>query len=71
MTLNRAFSVGRFKCSGVSPKIAPADFLNEGYVVKIPKISTRKYCISCIKNFFDNGKLQMVEDENYLTIKTP
>ena len=68
MALYRAFSVGRFKCSGASPKIALSDFLSEGYVLKVTKNSASKFCLNCIKAFCNNKGLRFVEDADYLTI---
>jgi hypothetical protein len=70
MALYRAFSVGEFKCSGTSPKIAIADYFSEGYVLKIHQRTTNKYCKNCIRNFFNNRRLCVDEDENYLTIRS-
>jgi hypothetical protein len=70
MALNRAFMVGKFKCSGASPKIMVADYLNEGYVLKIPQLRINKYCKNCIRNFFSNGRLSVEEDDRYLTLRS-
>jgi|WetSurMetagenome_2_1015567.scaffolds.fasta_scaffold509883_2 hypothetical protein len=70
MALSRAFSVGVFKCSKVSPKIIVADILGDGYVLKIPKRSAKKYCLHCVRSFFNNGKLEVTEDKKYLTIRS-
>jgi hypothetical protein len=71
MALYRAFSVGRFRCSGVSPKISITDFLSEGYVLKVAKKSVRKYCLDCIRDFSINEGLRLSEDESYLSIHSP
>jgi hypothetical protein len=71
MAFHRAFSVGRFSCSGASPKITAASFLSEGYALTIKKDSTRKFCLGCIKDFFAKKGFRAVEDEKYLTIHMP
>jgi len=71
MALHRAFSVGLFKCSGASPKIMAAEYLSDGYVLKIKKNLTKKLCLSCIEYFFSNQGLRVTQDENYLTIQSP
>ena len=68
MALYRAFSVGRFKCSGASPKITITDFLGEGYVLKVAKNSASKYCLNCIKEFCADEGLRFDEDAHYLTV---
>jgi hypothetical protein len=70
MALYRAFSVGRFSCAGVSPKIGVTDFLSEGYVLKVMKNSTNKFCLNCIRNFCNEKELRFTEDANYLTISS-
>jgi hypothetical protein len=71
MALYRVFSAGRFKCSGASPKVTPAAYLSEGYVLKIKKNLTNKFCLNCIEYFFSNKGLRVTQDENYLTIESP
>ncbi len=71
MTLNRAFSVGRFKCSGIIAKITPEDFIGDGYVLRVPKESAHSFCLNCIKSFFDNGRIQISEDEQYVILQSP
>jgi hypothetical protein len=71
MALHRAFSVGRFKCSGASSMIKAADFADEGYVFVIRKDSTRKFCLRCIKDFFSNKAFRATENDNYMTIHYP
>jgi hypothetical protein len=68
MALYRAFSVGRFKCSGASPKIIVADFQSEGYVLKISKGSAEKFCLGCIRDFSKSKGLIVTENGAYLTI---
>jgi hypothetical protein len=68
MALQRAFSVGRFKCSGISPKINIANFLSEGYVLKVKKNSARKFCLNCIRKFCTTNGLRLTEDADYLTL---
>ena len=62
MALSRAFSVDRFS------KIGIADFLSEGYVLKVKKNSARKFCLNCIRNFCASEGLRLTEDADYLTI---
>jgi hypothetical protein len=71
MALYRAFSVGRFRCSGASPKITIADFQSEGYVLKIPKSHAEKFCLNCIRDFSKNKGLIVNENGDYLTIHSP
>ena len=71
VTLYRAFSVGRFKCSGIVPKINAADYLSDGYALKIAKESTRKFCIGCVKEFTKDKGFRVKEDEDYLTVSAP
>ena len=71
MALYRAFSVGRFKCSGALPKIGVTDFLSEGYVLKVTKNSASKFCLNCISDFCVNNRLKVTEDAGYLTISSP
>ncbi len=68
MALYRAFSVGRFKCPGASPKIMASEFLSEGYVLKIMKASASKFCLNCVREFCVSKGLGFTEDANYLTI---
>ena len=68
MALYRAFSVGRFKCSGALPKIGISEFLSEGYVLKVTKNSVSKFCLNCIRNFCAGEGLRLIEDADYLTI---
>jgi hypothetical protein len=68
MALYRAFSVGRFKCSGTSPKISIGDYLSEGYVLKVTKTSANKFCLNCIREFCVSKGLGFTEDADYLTI---
>ncbi len=68
MALYRAFSVGRFKCSGASPVVNGADFSGKGYALVIRKDSARKFCLRCVKDFLANRGLQSNENEKYLTI---
>jgi hypothetical protein len=63
--------VGRFKCSGESPVIKPADFASEGYVLVIRKDSGKKFCLRCIKKFITDKKLRATENGKYLTIHYP
>jgi hypothetical protein len=70
MALYRAFSVGRFKCAGVSPKISVADFPSEGYALVIRKESAKKFCLHCIKDFTANKRFRVTENESYLTIQS-
>ena len=71
MALSRTFSVGRFRCSKVKPKINIAEYLTDGYTLEIPKNSTTKFCVGCIKDYFGNKKgLLVTENENYLSIKS-
>jgi hypothetical protein len=71
MALYRIFSVGRFKCSGASPKIGICDLLGEGYVLKVTKNSASKFCLNCIRNFCFSKGLRLTEDADYLTIHSP
>jgi hypothetical protein len=71
MALYRAFSVGRFRCSGASPKITVADYQSEGYVLKIKKSSREKFCLNCIRDFSKKRGLIVTENGNYLTIQSP
>jgi hypothetical protein len=71
MALYRAFSVGLFKCSGASPKIMPAEYLSDGYNIKIEKNLPKKLCYDCIGYFFGNKGLRVTQDEKYLTIQSP
>jgi hypothetical protein len=70
MALYRAFSVGRFRCSGALPKIGIGDFLSEGYVLKVTKNSVNKFCLNCIRDFCIKKRLRITEDANYLTINS-
>jgi hypothetical protein len=70
MALYRAFSVGLFKCSGALPKIGVADFLSEGYVLKVTKNSAREYCLNCIRDFCSRKGFSLAEDADYLTIRS-
>jgi hypothetical protein len=56
---------------GASPKIMPAEYLRDGYLLKIKKNLTKKLCLSCIEYFFSNQGLRVTQDENYLTIQSP
>ena len=69
MALYRAFSVGRFKCSGTSPKIIAADYLTEGYNLVVDKDATKIFCLGCIKNFAES-EFHVTEDENYLVVRS-
>ena len=71
MALYRAFSVGRFKCSGALPKIGISEFLSEGYVLKVAKASVSKFCLNCIRDFCVSKGLGLTEDAGYLTINSP
>ena len=71
MALYRLFSVGRLNCSGIKPKISVANFLGEGYVLKITKKLATKYCINCVRDFSSERRLRVSEDKNYLTIQIP
>jgi len=68
MALYRAFSYGRFRCSGAMPKVSVVDYQREGYALVIRKGTAKKFCLRCIKDFFSNKGLRAREDENYLTI---
>jgi hypothetical protein len=70
MALCRAFSVGRFKCSNASPKITPAEYLRDGYVLAIKKNSVNKFCINCFQSFFSSKGLRVTDCESYLTIES-
>ncbi|MBT0159492.1 hypothetical protein G4O51_05860 [Candidatus Bathyarchaeota archaeon A05DMB-2] len=70
IALYRAFSVGRFKCSGTTPKIIVADYQGEGYVLKIKKVSTKTICLECIKEFSKKRGLIVTEDKAYMTIQS-
>jgi len=71
MALHRAFSVGRFKCSGIVPKITAAEFLTEGYALVIAKDSAKKFCLGCVKKFIMGKGFRATEDKKYLTIYAP
>ncbi len=71
MALCRAFSGGRFKCSGISPKIVAADFRSGGYNIVIKKDSARKLCLGCIREFVKKRPLYATEDEKFLIIYHP
>ena len=71
MALYRAFSVGRFKCSGIIPKIVAAEYLGDGYVLKIKKNSTTKFCLNCVEHFFNKKGLRFTQDKNYTIIQSP
>jgi hypothetical protein len=71
MALYRAFSVGRFKCSGATPKVIPATYLSDGYALTIKKNLTKERCFSCIEYFFSSKGLRVTQNENYLTIQSP
>ncbi len=68
MALYRAFSVGRFRCSGISPKIITSDFSGGGYNIVIRKESARKFCLGCIREFVKKRPLYTTEDEKFLII---
>ena len=68
MALYRAFSAGRFRCSGAKPKVCVVDCQKEGYALVIKRDLARKYCLCCIKDFFSDKGFRTREDENYLTI---
>ena len=70
MALYRAFSVGRFKCSGATPKIIVADYQGEGYVLKIKRASTETICLKCIKDFSKKRGFIVTEDKAYITIQS-
>jgi hypothetical protein len=70
MALYRAFSVGRFKCSGALPKIGVADLLCDGYVLKVMKNSARTFCLNCIRDFCFRKGFSLAEDADYLTIRS-
>jgi hypothetical protein len=71
VTLYRAFSVGRFKCSGIVPKISVAEYLTDGYALAIAKDSTKTFCLGCVKNFTMGKGFRVTEDEKFLTICAP
>ena len=71
MALYRAFSDGRFKCSGANPKVIQAIYLSEGYALTIKKNLIKERCFNCIKYFFSNKGLQVTQNNNYLTIQSP
>lgn len=70
MTLYRAFSVGPFKCSDISPKISVADYLSDGYVLKISKKQEKKFCIACARGLLTKQGFKITEDKKYLTIQS-
>jgi RNase P subunit RPR2 len=71
VTLYRAFSVGRFKCSRIVPKISVAEYLTDGYALVIAKDSTRMFCLGCVKKFTLGKGFRVTEDEKYLTVYAP
>jgi hypothetical protein len=68
MALQRAFSIGHFKCSGISPKICVADYLGDGYVLRIKKGPVNKFCFNCIEDFCTEKGLHICMYGDYLTI---
>jgi len=68
MALYRAFSVGRFKCSGASLVVSNADFPSGGYSIVVRKDPAKKFCLRCIKDFVATRALNATENEKYLTI---
>jgi hypothetical protein len=69
MALYRAFSVGRFRCTGAKPVVMVGDFPSQGYTLVIRKESAKKFCLGCVKDFVaKRAALGMVENEKYLTI---
>lgn len=51
--------------------ISVAEYLTEGYILMVKKDSAKKCCVFCIKNFLRDKRLQVEENENYLTIYSP
>jgi hypothetical protein len=71
MALYNATSAVLFKCLGEPPKISVVDNQKQGFVLKIKKSSAKKCChCCCIRKFSMDHKLQVTEDENYLTIQS-
>ena len=68
MALYRAFSVGRFRCSGASVVVSSADFPSKGYALIVRKDSAKKFCLGCIKDFVAKRALEATENGQYLTI---
>jgi hypothetical protein len=70
MVLYRAFSAGRFKCSGANPKVIQSICLSDGYALTIKKNLTKDFCLDCIEYFFSNKGLRVTQNANYLTIQS-
>ena len=55
-----------FKCGEQSPKISIVDQQKDGYVIAIKK----QCCLRCVRHFVKSRELSVIEDDNYLTIRT-
>ena len=72
MALYRAFSVGRFSCSRLSPRVSVVtQFPSDGYSLVVRKDSAKACCLGCVKYFGLNQGLRVTENEHYLTISSP
>jgi len=71
MALYRAFSVGRFKCSGANPKVISAPYLSDCYALTFKKNLIKERCHNCIEYFFSNKGLRVTQNDNYLVIQSP
>ncbi len=69
MSLQRAFKSGRFRCSGASTMVTPAEFPYEGYALVVKKDMAGGFCVKCVRTFVANRpSLHLFDDEDYLTI---
>ena len=51
--------------------IAVAEYPAEGYVLMLKKDTAKKCCSYCVKNFLSDKRLQVKDNEKYLTIGSP